>query len=114
MAVTQWTLVEADLDAIHGSEQGGSRPVLIVSNDEFNRAIPNVTVLPLTSTQRRLYPAEVASPRGSAGQRLDSIVLAHQIRTISQRRLGREVGVLSNAALRHSVQEAIKEHLGLP
>jgi mRNA interferase MazF len=106
--------MEADLDPVQGSEQSGTRPVLVVSNDQFNQAIPNVTILPLTSTQRRLYPAEVALPQGAAGQRLDSIVMAHQIRTISQRRLGRQLGALADPALRQAVQAAIKEHLDLP
>jgi mRNA interferase MazF len=111
--IAQWTLVEAHLDPVQDSEQGGARPVLIVSNNEFNRAIPNVTVLPVTSTQRRLYPSEVALPQGAAGQRLDSIVMAHQIRTISQRRLGRQLGTLADPDLRRAVQQAIKEHLDL-
>jgi mRNA interferase MazF len=106
--------MEASLDPVQGSEQSGTRPVLIVSNDEFNRAIPNVTVLPLTSSQRRLYPSEVALPQGAAGQRLDSIIMAHQIRTISQRRLGRQLGALSDPGLQQAVQQAIKEHLDLP
>ncbi len=57
-ATLQWTVLQASLDPVRGSEQSGLRPVLIVSNEEFNQAMPNVTVLPLTSTQRQLYPAE--------------------------------------------------------
>src|SRR5206468_2966988 len=55
----RWQVVEADLDPGRGSEQRGIRPVLIVSNDDFHQAISNVTVLPLTSARRELYPAEV-------------------------------------------------------
>jgi mRNA interferase MazF len=113
MAVIQWTVVEAQLDPVIGSEQSGVRPVLVVSNNEFNQVIPNATVLPLTSTQRRLYPSEVLLPQGVAGQPRDSIVLAHQIRTISQQRLGRSYGALENTALQNQVQQAIKEHLSL-
>jgi mRNA interferase MazF len=114
MAVTQWSVVEAQLDPVVGSEQSGARPVLVVSNDEFNQVIPHATVLPLTSTQRRLYPSEIRLPGGVAGQLRDSIVLAHQIRTISQQRLGRLFGSLEDVALRSQVQQAIKEHLSLP
>ena len=114
MPVEQWAVIEADLDPTQGSEQRGLRPVLVVSNDAFNRAIPNVTVLPLTSTARRLYPSEVSLPQGVAGQPLASIVLAHQIRTISQRRLGRQLGTLADQDLRRAVQGAIKDHLDLP
>ncbi len=113
MAPLQWAVVEADLDPVRGSEQRGRRPVLIVSNEEFNQAVPNVTVLPLTSTQRRLYPSEMLLPKGAAGQPLDSIILAHQIRTISRRRIGRRFGHLEDPSLRESVREAVKEHLDL-
>ena len=114
MAVSQWSLVEAQLDPVVGSEQSGLRPVLVVSNDEFNEAIANVTVVPLTAAQRRLYPAEVLLPAGVAGQPRDSIMMAHQIRTISQQRIGRRFGSLGDGALRDQVHRAIKEHLSLP
>jgi mRNA interferase MazF len=59
MAVYKWSLFEANLDPVAGAEQRGSRPVLVISNEQFNQAMPIVTVLPLTSTKRRLYPSEV-------------------------------------------------------
>lgn len=66
----QWAVMEANLDPVSGAEQKGVRPVLIVSNEEFNQAMPNVIVLPLTSTKRRLYPSEVfliLRKRGESG-----------------------------------------------
>lgn len=109
----QWAVFEADLDPVAGVEQKGIRPVLIVSNEEFNQAMPNVTVLPLTSTQRRLYPSEILLPERKAGQPLESIVMAHQIRTISKKRLGRLLGYLDDAQLRLEIHRAIKEHLDM-
>ena len=113
MPALQWAVMEADLDPTKGAEQKGTRPVLIVSNEEFNQAMPNVTVLPLTSTKRRLYPSEVLLPKGKAGQPADSIVMAHQIRTISKQRLGRLLGYLDGSQLQQEVREAVKEHLDL-
>jgi len=109
----QWAVFEANLDPVAGAEQKGMRPVLIVSNEEFNQAMPNVTVLPLTSTKRRLYPSEVLLPEGKAGQPLDSIIMAHQIRTISKQRLERLLGYLDDTKFRHEVHRAIKEHLDM-
>jgi len=113
MPTFQWAVMEANLDPVAGAEQKGIRPVLIISNEEFNQAMPNVTVLPLTSTQRRLYPSEVLLPKGKAGQPLDSIIMAHQIRTISKQRLKGLLGYLEDHQLRQQVREAIKEHLDL-
>ncbi len=39
----------ADLGIPVGSEQGGKRPVLIVSNDKYNRYSSCVNIVPLTS-----------------------------------------------------------------
>ena len=113
MTAFQWAVFEAKLDPAAGAEQKGTRPVLIVSNEEFNQAMPNVTVLPLTSTQRRLYPSEILLPEGKVGQPLESIIMAHQIRTISKQRLGRLLGYLDETMLRHEVHRAIKEHLDM-
>ncbi len=114
MAYHQWQVVLARLDPIEGSEQGGTRPVLVVSNDEFNENIPNVTVIPLSATPRpQLYPAEVMLPAGSTGKGgKECRAMAHQIRTISQQRIERELGELSDVALQTKVIDAILDHLG--
>ena len=113
MPVFQWAVYEAGLDPVAGAEQKGTRPVLIVSNEEFNQAMPNVTVLPLTSTKRRLYPSEVLLSAGIAGQQLESIAMAHQIRTISKQRLGKLLGHLNDAQYQDEIHGAIKEHLDI-
>lgn len=107
----QWSVMEAVLDPSTGAEQRGTRPVLIVSNEEFNQAMPNVTVLPLTSTRRRLYPSEILLEKKKAGQPLESIIMAHQIRTISKNRLGKLLGYIDDSELQRRIREALKEHL---
>src|SRR4030067_942081 len=113
MPAFQWAVFEANLDPVTGAEQKGARPVLLVSNEEFNQDMPNVTVLPLTSTQRRLYPSEILLPAGKAGQPLESIIMAHQIRTISRERPGRTDGYLVDPELGEAVRGAIRERLDL-
>ncbi|HEX9896715.1 MAG TPA: type II toxin-antitoxin system PemK/MazF family toxin [Dehalococcoidales bacterium] len=113
MIALQWAVIEANLNPVVGAEQKGLRPVLIVSNEEYNQSISNVTILPLTSTQRRLYPSEVLLSKGKAGQPLTSIIMAHQIRTISKKRLGKLLGYLDDPQIRSEVRQAIKEHLDL-
>ncbi len=110
----QWAAIDVDLSPAVGSEQGGRRAVLAVSNEAVNQAMPVLTVLPLTSTQRRLYPAGVSLPKRVAGQPLNSIVMAHQIRTISKQRVSRLVGYLTDRSLRQQVQQALRDHLDLP
>jgi mRNA-degrading endonuclease toxin of MazEF toxin-antitoxin module len=64
MHAYQLSILKANLDAGAESEQKRMRPVLVKSNGEFNLAISNVTVLPLTLTRRNLHPAVFSSPEG--------------------------------------------------
>ena len=113
MIAFQWAVIEANLNPVVGAEQKGIRPVLIISNEEYNQTIPNVTILPLSSPQRHLYPSEILLPAGKAGRPLESIIMAHQIRTISKQRLGRLLGYLDDIQLQQEVHKAIKEHLDI-
>jgi mRNA interferase MazF len=109
----RWGIFRARLDPVEGSEQGGIRPVLVISYEEFNRLMPVVTVLPITSARegRRIYSNEVLAPAEKTGLPRDSIILVHQIRTISQKRLGERYGVLIEPSLREAVREALTFHL---
>lgn len=115
--VLQWSLFEADLDPTIGREQGGAlRPVLVVSNDGFNRAFDVVTVLPLTKTEgkrRQVYPFEVVLPARVAGNPLESIVMPQQIRTISKHRLLTRLGHLGDAVVRRAIEDRLLDHLGI-
>jgi mRNA interferase MazF len=109
----KWAVFQANLDPVIGAEQKDNRPVLVVSNESYNQVIPNVTVIPLTSTKRHLYPSEIFLPANKAGQALDSIIMAHQVRTISKNRLGLRIGYLDDPGIREEVRQALIEHLDL-
>jgi len=51
----------ADMDPVKGSEQAEVRPVLVISAEEVNKALPVVTIVSLTSVKpgRKVYPIEV-------------------------------------------------------
>ena len=74
--VSKWEIHFCSLDPTQGSEQRGTRPVLIVSNDAVNHALPVVTVLPLSSLKPgdKVYPSEVLLPAGLTGLSKDSAV----------------------------------------
>ena len=114
-AEMRWGIFRADLGIGEGSEQAGQRPVLVISNDGFNKVMPVVTILPLTSLKagRRLYPAEVLLHRGEADLPDDSIVLAHQIRTISKKRLKNPYGYITSYEVKIEIEDALKIHLDL-
>lgn len=114
--VHRWDLVLADLEPREGREQGGRRPVLVISNHGFNRHFPLLTVLPLTSLEgkrRRVYGFEVLLPAGAAGNSVDSIVMPHQIRTLARSRVSRTMGSLRHPDLQAEIEERLLEHLGV-
>lgn len=111
----KWRVLVADLNPVKGSEQKGRRPVLVVSDEHFNTLMPVVTVLPITSVKegRRVYPNEVLLPKGASGLPQDSIILAHQIRTIPKQRLKESPGSINDGKIREAVKGAMRVHLNL-
>lgn len=111
----QWQLARADLEPVRGSEQAGVRPVLIVSAEASNRALPVVTALAVTSLKpgRRIYSTEALLPAQAAGQPQDSIVMAQQIRVLDKSRLIGSYGYLTDEAVRESVRAALRRYLSL-
>jgi mRNA interferase MazF len=108
----RWSLWRAQLDPATGHEQAGLRPVLVISNEVFNRRAGLVTVLPLTTARRAVHPWELLIPAASSGLTVDSILLPHQIRTISAQRLQSSYGRILDPALRKAVAQKVLGHFG--
>jgi mRNA interferase MazF len=111
----KWDLAWARLDPTIGHEQAGRRPVLIFCNEVIAGPIGLVTVLPVTTWKkgRRVYPTEVLLPSGTGGLPEASLVLAHQIRTVSAERLSPRLGTLIDIPRREHVLTAIRLWLDL-
>lgn len=67
---------------VSGSEQGGHRPGVIVSNDLANRYSPNVEVVFLTSQEKKPMPTHVP-----VQCKVPSTALCENIQTVSKERL---------------------------
>lgn len=77
----------ADLDPTRGREQAGRRPVLVISDDIFNRGPADLAiVLPITSRLRGI-PSHVVVAPPEGGLRDRGAVLCEAIRSISRHRL---------------------------
>lgn len=115
MSVNRWSVWLADLEPVVGSEQGKTRPVLVISATRLNDTLPVVNVLPLTSRKpnRRVYPNEALLPAGVAELPNASLVLCYQIRNLDKRRLKREFGTLDDETLRQTVVDALNFQLGM-
>jgi mRNA interferase MazF len=81
----------ADLNPVKGSEQGGLRPVLILSHDVFNARSGTVIAIAVTSQpQRAGFPLtlELTSPTLPK----KSWLKISQIRTLAVERIGTKIG----------------------
>jgi mRNA interferase MazF len=92
---------DARLEPVEGSEQGGTRPVIIVSRDAINAYSPVVLAIPCTTYQagKRVYPTQVLIQSPDGGLINDSIAMADQVRVLSKTRLLRLRGMLSDEVM---------------
>lgn len=94
-------IYDARLDPAEGSEQAGTRPVVIVSRDAINTNLNVVIVVPCTTYRptMRLHPGRVLLQAPQGGLSVDSVALCEQVWTIAKTRLLGQRGALSPAAL---------------
>jgi len=110
--VKRGDLFYADLSPVVGSEQGGTRPVLIIQNDVGNKYSPTIIAAAITSqlTKAKL-PTHIEVKKGCYGLNKDSVILLEQIRTLDKRRLKEKIGELDASAILN-VDKAILISLG--
>ena len=111
--VVRGEIYSANLDPVVGSEQGGSRPVVVVQNDVGNRFSPTVIVLAVTSQLHKArLPTHVQIHAGAQGLARDSVVLAEQVRTLDKRRLKERIGQLPPEEMAR-IDQALRVSMGL-
>ena len=100
----------ADLNPVHGKEQAGRRPVLVLSHDVFNERSGTVIAIALTSQpQRAGFPLTLELH--SKGIPKKSWVKISQIRTLAVERIGQRLGKVSLEEMTHVI-EGLNEIIG--
>lgn len=95
-------------DPAMGGEIQKMRPAVIVSNNQANKHLNRVQVVPITSNVDKVYPSEALVTVGGRACK----AAADQIRTVSKQRLKERLGELSADDLR-KVELAILVQLGI-
>ena len=115
MSFKKWGIYRANLDPVIGSEQGKSRPVIIISENEINELLNVVNVLPITTrkTGRKIYPNETLLESGNSGLPNESIVLCYQIRTLDKQRLSLPLGEIKSKEKQDEMLHAVCFQLGI-
>ncbi len=113
--VNKWEIYFCVLDPTRGSEQKGTRPVLIISTDAVNHNLPVSTVLPFSSIKpgSKIYPTEIKIPANIRGLPKDSVVMLQQIRTVSHGRLLNLAGRITDADTQAKIAEACRNYFDL-
>lgn len=107
-------IFKARLDPTEGSEQAGSRPVVVLSRDSINANSRVVVIVPVTDAAnvRRIYPMHAHLTKGEGGLRMDSVVKTEQIRAIEIGRFFEYYGRLDSGAVKR-IEQALKIALAL-
>ena len=102
-----------DLNPVIGSEQGGSRPVVVIQNNSGNRHAPTLIVAMITSktSKNGQLPTHYLLKENPA---LDepSVVLLEQLRTIDKRRVREYLGRTSKREML-AIDKALIKSLSL-
>ncbi len=113
MMIRRGDIFFADLSPVVGSEQGGTRPVLVLQNDIGNQYSPTTIVAAITSQiSKAKLPTHVEVSAKISGLEKDSVILLEQIRTIDKSRLKEKITSL-NEELMEKVAQALEISLGL-
>ena len=111
----------ADLDPVIGSEQGGTRPVIVIQNDTGNKHSPTLIVATVTTKihKKERLPTHFLI-KDNPAFREASVVQLEQIRTIDKCRIdnylgkvtSREMMAIERALAVSLAMEQLKKHTG--
>jgi mRNA interferase MazF len=112
--VKRGEVYQARLDPAEGSEQLGTRPVIIVSRNAINASSSVILAIPCTTYRtQRIYPSQVLIYAPDGGLDVDSVVMADQVRVLAKQHFLRLHGVLAESTL-VQVERALLIALDLP
>ena len=115
MSISRGDIYFVNLNPVQGREQGGSRPVLVVSIDAINQLPLVVTVVVGTkgANVTRDYPTNVRVPPAGSGLPIETVFLCFQLRSLDPSRFsGPPAGRLS-AVYMDQIDDTVRYCLGL-
>ena len=114
MIVKRGDIYYADLSPVVGSEQGGIRPAVIVQNNIGNRYSISTVVMPFTSQPKSLKQSthSLFPANEKYGFTKDSYLLGECIRQISEQRIIKKMGTITDNAGREEVKRVYFSNWG--
>ncbi len=101
-------------DNVIDSEQGGIRPAIIIQNDIGNLHSSTTIVMPLSTKIKNLrQPTHTLIKKGvEKGLKEDSIVLGECIRQVSEKRIKKYLGKISDPAEKKEIKRVYDANFG--
>lgn len=103
----------ADLNPVIGSEQGGTRPVIVIQNDTGNRHAPTLIVATVTTkiNKKPKLPTHYLIENNPAFTE-PSVVMLEQIRTIDKSRVERYLGKITRSEM-YGIDKALLSSIAM-
>jgi mRNA interferase MazF len=100
MKVERGEIWLANLDPTTGSEQAGTRPIIIFQQSTLSQFTSTIITIPFTTNLRRsALPTCLLISGGQGGLSQDSVALCHQLRVLDKSRLIKKLGQLEPDAI---------------
>jgi mRNA interferase MazF len=97
--MTSGDVLLCDLNPVAGREQGGVRPVVVVSHPRY-AVVPGLFIaVPMTSRNRGLEHHIEIPADGQTGLKQVSYAMTEQVRAMSSERAGRRLGRVGDDAM---------------
>jgi len=104
-----------NLNPVHGREQAGARPVLVLSTDAINQLPLVITVVVGTkgTNIKRDYPTNIRVSPSDSGLVIETVFLCFQIRSLDPNRFPTDPSGKLSASKMLEVETAVRYCLGL-
>lgn len=114
MIIKRGDLLLGDFNPVKGSEQGKTRPCVVVQNDVGNKYSNTTIVVPVTrKIPERFYPTDVFATATELNLKIGGTINCSQIATVSVKdRIIKKLGSLKPSTMK-KVDEALKTSLAL-
>jgi mRNA-degrading endonuclease toxin of MazEF toxin-antitoxin module len=104
---TQWTVLRIDFGVQIGHEMAFERPALVVSNDSY-QILRMIVVCPFTGTDRDVGAHEIKLSPPVGGLTEESILMIHQVRSVSEDRVVDILGTIADPVIKREVREELE------
>lgn len=114
MDIRRYDILQVDLGQVVGSEQGGIRPAIVLQNNVGNQFSNTTIIAPFSSKLKSLHQPThtIIHKSNDTGLKTDSILLGEQMRVISNQRIIKKIGTVTDEYERKAIRKVYEANFG--